>query len=287
MKISFIGLGKVGSATVFSLLNNKKIDEILLIDIVPNLLEGEYLDLLHAASGLNSSLRLNYSGSIEDVKGSHLIVISAGFPRKSESSRLDLAIANSTIVKDIIEKIKKVEKDCLILMVTNPVDINTYIATKVSGFKRKHVFGMGSILDFSRFKIMEPKAKMIMGEHGNSMVFVPYNAKEESKEYTKKISKKVIELKGGTWWAPAVAIGSIIDSIVNDRKDVKVVSTLLDDEYGIKDVCLGIPVRLGINGIEEIIEMKLNSKELEMLKKSAEILKEVIKDCERHLKVSF
>jgi malate/lactate dehydrogenase len=281
MKISMIGLGKVGSATVFNLLNNKKIDEISLIDVIPDKLEGEYLDLLHAANGLNSSIKLNYSQNIEDVKGSHLITITAGFPRKTESSRLDMAISNAKIVKEIIEKIKKVEKDCLIIMVTNPVDINTYIALKVSEFKREHVFGMGSTLDFFRFKTVEPKARMILGEHGDSAVFVPYDVSEKSKDYTIKISKKIIELKGGTWWAPAIAISSLIDSIMNDKKDIKVVSTLLNGEYGIKNVCLGIPVKLGFNGIEEIIEYKLDSKELEMLNKSANMLKDVIKDCEK------
>jgi len=287
MKVSMIGLGKVGSAAAFSLLNNKKIDEISLIDIIPGKLEGEYLDLLHAIGGLNSNIKLNYSEKIEDVRDSHLIIVTAGFPRKSEVSRLDLAISNSKIIKDITEKIKRVEKDCLILMVTNPVDINTYIALKVSGFKREHVFGMSSILDFFRFKTVESQAKMILGEHGNSMVFIPFDSTEESKEYTKNISKKIIKLKGGTWWAPAVAISNIVDSIVNDKKDVKLVSTLLNGEYGIKDVCLGVPSRIGINGIEKIIEIVLKEEELKMLKKSANILRDVIMDCEKNLNLTF
>lgn len=277
MKVSMIGLGKVGSAAVFNLLGNKKIDEIMLIDIIPNILEGEYLDLLHAASGLDSSIKLSYSGDIEDVKGSHLVVITAGFPRKGESSRLDLAKANSKIITDIVSNIKKAQGDCIILMVTNPVDINTYVALKTSGFDRRRVFGMGPTLDFFRFKLAEPNAEMTLGEHGDSMVFIPYSTPAEAQDYTKKISKKVIELKGGTWWAPAVAISSIVESIVEDKGDIKVVSTLLENEYGIKDVCLGVPARIGINGIEEIVEAKLSPQEQLMLKKSADTLKDVLK----------
>jgi len=287
MKISVIGLGKVGSATVFNILNNKKINEICLIDIIPDKLEGEYLDFLHASSGLNSNIKLNYSESIESIKNSHLVVVTAGYPRKSEANRLDLAKPNSKIIKDIVEKIKKVEKECLILMVTNPVDVNTYIALKVSGFKREHVFGMGSTLDFFRFKTVEPRAKMVLGEHGNNMLLFPPDSSEKSKEYTKIISKKIIKLKGGTWWAPAIAIGNIIDSILNDKKNIKVVSTLLNGEYGIKDICLGIPARIGINGIEEIINIDLKEEELKMLKTSADVLKGVIRDCESNLKLTF
>ena len=277
MKVSMIGLGKVGSATVFRLLNIKKIDEIMLIDIIPKLLEGEYLDLLHASVGMGSSTKISCSGNIEDVKGSHLVIITAGFPRTNEASRLDLAKKNVAIIRDIMEKIKKVQSDCIILMVANPVDINTYMAIKFSGFKREHIFGMGPTLDFFRFKAVNPNAKMTMGEHGDSMVFVPYDSPKESQDYVKMISKRVIETKGGTWWAPAIAISSIVESIVEDKKDVKVVSTLLKGEYGISDVSLGVPVRLGYDGIEEIVKEKLEAQELESLRKSADTLKDVIK----------
>ena len=274
-----IGVGKVGSAAVFNLLKNEKITEISLIDIIPDKLEGEYLDLLHATKGLGRDIKLVYSESYDIVKDSHLVIITAGFPRKDEDSRLDLVQRNIKIIRDIIEKVKEQEKDCLILVVTNPADILTYYALKVSGFDRKKVFGMGTILDSYRLKVVEPNVKTILGEHGNSMVFVPDGISEDSKVYAKKISKRIIETKGGTWWGPAVAIADIVDCIVNDRKDVKLVSTLLKGEYGIEDVCLSVPVKLGINGIEEILEIDLSEKELELLKSSSNVLKKVIQDC--------
>lgn len=274
-----IGVGKVGSAAVFNLLKNEKITEISLIDIIPDKLEGEYLDLLHATKGLGIDIKLVYSENYDIVKDSHLVIITGGFPRKDEDSRLDLAQRNIKIIRDIIEKIKEQEKDCLILVVTNPVDILTYYALKFSGFDRKKVFGMGTILDSYRLEVVEPNVKTILGEHGNSMVFVPDGISEDSKVYAKKISKRIIETKGGTWWGPAIAIADIVDSIVNDKKDVKLVSTLLKGEYEIEDVCLSVPVKLGINGIEEILEIDLSEKELKLLKSSSNVLKKAIQDC--------
>ncbi len=274
-----VGLGKVGSAAIFSLLRNEKITEISLIDIIPDKLEGEYLDLLHAAKGLRRDIKMVYSQNYDIVKGSHLVIITGGFPRKDEDSRLELANKNIKVIKEIVENIREHEKNCLILVVTNPVDVLTYYALKFSGFDRKRIFGLGTLLDYYRLRAVETKAKTILGEHGNSMVFVPDEIEEASKSYAKQISKRVIETKGGTWWGPAVAIADIVDSILNDKKDVKVVSALLKGEYGIYEVCLSVPVRLGLNGVEEILEIDLSEKELKFLKASSEVLKKVIEEC--------
>lgn len=276
MKVSIIGVGRVGSATAFKLLSEPKLNEITLIDIKEELLEGEYLDLLHSAIGMESKVKLNFSSKIEDARDSDLIIITAGVARDPNvKSRLDLAEINSKIIKNICEKIKNPKKNHIVLLMTNPVDLMTYVAMKTLGYDKKRVIGIGSELDTMRFKVHCSNARFNLGEHGDSMVFVPNDAPKEVKEYTRKISKKIINLKGGTWWGPSTALYNVANSIINDKKNERIVSTYLNGEYGINDVCLSLPSKIGINGIENISEINLSDEEIKELKKSAEILEEI------------
>jgi len=209
----------------------------------------------------------------------------AGSGRKPGMTRMDLLKINSSIVKGVVENIKKFANDSIIIPVTNPLDPMAYITYKVSGFDRNRVFGMGGMLDLSRFRQFIHEATgysrdsiraLVIGEHGENMLplprfssvsgiplssFLPKEKLDELVQQTKQVAAKVIELKGATIHAPGNAISAMIESVVRDRKQVIPVSTFLDGEYGHSDVTLGVPAVIGRRGIEKIIELDLNTEE--------------------------
>ncbi len=302
--ITIIGSGKVGGdAALFSALKRLD-DQILLLDVVEGLPQGEAMDINHMLSEQGIDVEVKGSNNYADMKGSNIVVVVAGSGRKPGMTRMDLLKINASIVKSVVDNIKKYADDSMIIPVTNPLDPMAYITHKVSGFDRSRVFGMGGMLDLSRFRQFIHEATghsrdsiraLVIGEHGENMLPLPrfssvsgiplssFLAKEKLDELvqnTKQVAAKVIELKGATVHAPGNAISAIVESVVRDRKQVIPVSTYLDGEYGHSDVTIGIPAIIGKNGVEKIIELDLNDEEKQVFEKGIESVKSAISGIE-------
>lgn len=297
--ISIIGAGKVGSSAAFRILEFR-ISDVVLIDIAENLAHGEALDMMQAAPAIEFDGKIKGTSDFSEMEGSELVIVTAGEARKPGMSRLDLMIKNAKIVKSIVKEVVKYAPDCKLMMVTNPVDVMTYIAYKESGFERNRVFGMGNILDTLRFRSYialelgvsrEDIRALVIGEHGDSMVplvnyasvsGIPITAlltKEQIEKIvnlTRTSGADVIKLKGATTYAPAVVIAIMTDAVLRGRNRVMSVSTYLQGEYGFSDVSIGVPCILGKNGIEKILELKLDFEAKEEFKKSVAIVKDAI-----------
>jgi len=298
--ITIIGAGKVGGdAALFSAL--KQLDEqILLLDIAEGLPQGEAMDINHMLSEQGIDVEIKGSNNYEDMKGSKIVVVVAGAGRKPGMTRMDLLKINAGVVKDVVGNIKKYADDSLIIPVTNPLDPMAYITFKTSDFEKSRVFGMGGMLDLSRFKqfIHEETNSsrkeidaLVIGEHGENMLPLTRLAKISGKPLpeilsqekldsiftlTKNVAAEVIKLKGATVHAPGNAISAMIDNVVNDKKQVMPVSTYLDGEYGYSDVSIGVPAVLGKNGVEKIIEIELNDNEKDWFEKGVKSVKDAI-----------
>jgi malate dehydrogenase len=283
--ITIIGSGKVGGdAALFSALKRLD-DQILLLDVAAGLPQGEAMDINHMLSEQGIDVEVKGSNNFEDMKGSKIVVVVAGSGRKPGMTRMDLLKINATIVKSVVENIKKYANDAMIIPVTNPLDPMAYITYKVSGFDRSRVFGMGGMLDLSRFRQFIHEATghsrdsiraLVIGEHGENMLplprfssvsgiplssFLPKQKLDELVQNTKQVAAKVIELKGATVHAPGNAISAMVEAVIRDRKQVIPVATYLDGEYGHSNVTIGVPAVIGKKGVEKIIELDLNDEE--------------------------
>lgn len=283
--ITIIGSGKVGGdAALFSALKRLD-DQILLLDVAEGLPQGEAMDINHMLSEQGIDVEVRGSNNFEDMRGSKIVVVVAGSGRKPGMTRMDLLKINATIVKSVVENIKKYANDSVIIPVTNPLDPMAYITYKVSGFDKNRVFGMGGMLDLSRFRQFIHEATghsrdsiraLVIGEHGENMLplprfssvsgiplssFLPKQKLDELVQNTKQVAAKVIELKGATVHAPGNAISAMVEAVVRDRKQVIPVATYLDGEYGHSDVTIGVPAVIGKKGVEKIIELDLNAEE--------------------------
>ena len=302
--ITIIGSGKVGgSAALFSALKRLD-DQILLLDVVEGLPQGEAMDINHMLSEQGIDVEVKGSNDYADMKGSNIVVVVAGSGRKPGMTRMDLLKINASVVNSVVGNIKKYADDSIIIPVTNPLDPMAYVTYKVSGFDRSRVFGMGGMLDLSRFKQFIHEATghsrdsiraLVIGEHGENMLPLPrfssvsgiplssFLAKEKLDELvqnTKQVAAKVIELKGATVHAPGNAISAIVESVVKDRKQVMPVATYLDGEYGHSDVTIGVPAVIGKKGVEKIIELDLNDEEKQVFEKGIESVKGAISGIE-------
>lgn len=298
--ISIVGAGKVGSSAAFSILRFR-ISDVVLIDVVENLAHGEALDMMQAAPAIEFDGKITGTSDFSRMKGSELVIITAGEARKPGISRLDLMNMNTRIVRSIVKEVVKYAPDCKLMMVSNPVDIMTYIAYKESGFERNRVFGMGNILDTLRFRSYiamelnvsrEDTRALVIGEHGDSMVpLVNYASvsgipitdlltKEQVErivDLTRTSGAEVIKLKGSTTYAPAAVIAIMADAVLRGRNRVMSVSTYLQGEYGFTGISIGVPVILGRNGVERILELELMPEAKQLFEKSVSIIKEAIK----------
>ena len=302
--ITIIGSGKVGGdAALFSALKRLD-DQILLLDVAEGLPQGEAMDINHMLSEQGIDVEVKGSNDFADMKDSNIVVVVAGSGRKPGMTRMDLLKINAGIMKSIVENIKKYANDSMIIPVTNPLDPMAYITYKVSGFDRSRVFGMGGMLDLSRFRqfIQETTGysrdsirALVIGEHGENMLPLPrfssvsgipltsIISKEKSEELiqnTKQVAAKVIELKGATVHAPGNAISAIIESVVRDRKQLIPVATYLDGEYGYSDVSIGVPAIIGKGGVEKIIELDLNDEEKKAFDSGVQSVKNAISGIE-------
>ena len=298
--ISIIGAGKVGSAAAFNILRYR-ISNVVLIDIFENLAKGEALDMMQTAPAIEFDGKIRGTSDFSEMEGSAIVIITAGEARKPGMTRIDLVNKNAKIVKPIVKEVVRYAPECKLMLVTNPVDIMTYIAYKESGFERNRVFGMGNILDALRFRShialelnvsREDVRALVIGEHGDSMVplveyasvsGIPITCLLRKKQIEKIVNltitsgSDVIKLKGSTTYAPAAVIGIMADAILRGRNRVMGVSTYLQGEYGFSDVSIGVPVILGRNGVEKILELELMPETKKRLEKSVLTIKEAIK----------
>ena len=298
--ITIVGSGKVGGdAAVFSAL--KMLDrEILLLDVVDGLPQGEAMDINHMLSERGVDVTIRGSNDYSDMEGSDVVVVVAGSGRKPGMTRMDLLKINAGIVKSVVSNIAKFAPDSIIIPVTNPLDPMVYITHKVSGFERNRVFGMGGMLDASRFRQFIHEATghsrnsiraMVIGEHGEHMLpltryssvsgiplcsFVPQPQLDAMVKNTREVALKVIQTKGATVHAPGNAIASMIEAVVKDQKQLIPVSTYLDGEYGYHDLVLGVPAVIGRRGVESIMDLDLNDSERRTMDAAAESVRTAI-----------
>ncbi len=302
--ITIIGSGKVGGDAALFCALKKLDDQILLLDIAEGLPQGEAMDINHALSELGIDVNVKGSNDYSEMKGSDIVVVVAGSGRKPGMTRMDLLKINAGIVKSVVQNIKTYANDSMIIPVTNPLDPMAYITYKVSGFQRNRVFGMGGMLDLSRFRQFIHEATghsrdsiraLVVGEHGENMMPLPRFSSvsgipltsmlekekiDEIVQNTKGVAAKVIELKGATVHAPGNAISAMIESIVRDQKQVIPISTYLDGEYGHSDVTIGVPAVIGKNGVEKIIELDFNEAEKQLFDAAVANVKDAISQVE-------
>jgi malate dehydrogenase len=297
--ITIIGAGKVGSAAAFEILRYK-ISDVVLIDTNEKQAKGEALDMMQAAPAIEFDGKIHGTSDFKEIQGSELVIVTAGLGRRPDMTRFDLMNNNAQIVKSIIKEIVKYAPKCKLMIVTNPVDIMSYIAFRESGFPRSRLFGMGNVLDAMRFRTYianelnvsrEDTRALVIGEHGDSMVpLVEYASVSGipitnllTKEQIEKIvhltvtsGSDVIQLKGSTVYAPSTVIAITADAILTGRNRVMSVSTCLGGEYGFSGISIGVPVVLGKEGVEKIIELELSNQTRERFGKSVAIIKEAI-----------
>ncbi|MCD4740082.1 malate dehydrogenase [archaeon] len=274
MKIGFVGAGRIGSTTAFSALHSLDITELVLLDIKCNLAQGEALDLEHAANVLGKNVKVTSTCNYSDLEGALITVISAGKARTADMDRRNLLSENVHIVSETAKRVAEANPNGMILQVTNPVDILTYIAYKQSGLERNKVFGMSGVLDTARLQALGFEG-MILGHHGEKMVPTT-RLNHEDLEKVRYASLPVITLKGSTHYAPAAAIAKMLNAITRNTKEVMPCSCILDGEYGLSGLALGVPAMIGSKGIEKIIEFELDSEQEKMLSESAAFIKNII-----------
>ncbi|MCK9617545.1 MAG: malate dehydrogenase [Lentimicrobiaceae bacterium] len=306
-RITVIGAGNVG-ATVANVIAHKDLArEVVLVDIKEGVAEGKALDIWQASSINHFNTRV--VGTTNDylkTKGSSIVVITSGMPRKPGMSRDDLVKTNAIVVKEVTEKVIKYSPEAIIIVVSNPLDAMSYVAYMVSGKDSRKVFGMAGILDTGRYRAFIAEAldvspntvhALLLGSHGDTMVPLPrytsvsgvpltelMNKDEIDKivERTRQGGGELVNLMGtSAWYAPGAAAAQMVEAIVDDQKRLFPVSVYLQGEYGLKDVYVGVPVKLGANGIEQIFELKLSAEEKLMLEQSAASVKEQIKIVEK------
>lgn len=301
-KVSIIGAGNVGASTA-QLIAHEGLADVMLFDIAEGMPQGKALDIAEACPLWNSSISVSGTNSYKDTANSDVIVITAGFPRKPGMSRDDLLNANADVVKTASVEISKTSPGAIIIVVTNPMDVMAQLAWKTTGFSFQRVMGMGGILDASRLRTflawevgVSPKDvdAIVLGGHGDQMVPLPRFTTVKGMPITEILKKDEIEslmqrtrnggaeivglLKtGSAYYAPAAATYQMVKAILFDEKRMLPCAVYLNGEYGIKDICVGVPVILGKEGVEKIIEVKLTGEERAQFEESCASVKKLIK----------
>ena len=299
MKITVIGAGNVGATTACKLVEKELGNEVVILDIIEGVPQGKALDLWESAPVEGFDTRCTGTNRYEDTAGSDIIVVTAGLPRKPGMSRDDLLEANARIVGEVAKNIRKTSPKAIVIVVSNPLDVMTYLMLKVTRFPPKRVFGMAGVLDTARYRSfialelgvsVRDISAMVLGGHGDSMVPLPRYTTVSGVPLTELLDQAAIDrliqrtrdggaeivklLKtGSAYYAPAAAVVEMVDSVVNNKNRVLPCACHLDGEYGLKDVYVGVPARLGRGGVEEVIELKLSAKEKKALQSSADEVK--------------
>lgn len=307
-KVVIIGAGLVGATAAYAIMNRGLASEIVLVDINKERAEGEAMDLNHGAAFVKP-VKIKHGG-YEECRDARIVIISAGVNQKPGETRLDLVKKNTEVFKNIIPNISKYTREAILLVVTNPVDILTYVTQKLSDLPQNMILGSGTVLDTSRFRYqlsdhcgVNPKNihAYIIGEHGDHEVAawsltnvagVPFkdycivcdkdcathDFRDKMSEKVRQAAYEIIDRKGATYYAVGLAVARIVESIFRDEHTILTVSTLLTGEYGIDDLVLSIPSIVGSRGVEKVLNLTLSSQEEEELLKSAGVLKGIIQE---------
>ncbi len=301
-KVSIIGAGSVG-ATTAQRLAEKNLADIILLDIVEGLPQGKALDIAHSSYVLNFNSTVTGTNNYRDTQGSDIVIITSGASRKPGMTRDQLTGINAGIIKEVVTHVTCSSPDAIILMVTNPVDAMTYLALKQSAFESRKVIGLSGVLDSARMAYLISKElkvpvtdvnAYVFGEHGQNMVIIPRLNSVRGTPLNKMLPKSVISgiventigagsevvslLKtSSAYYAPSAAAASMTEAILTDSQEIMPCAVYLNGEYGLKDIVFGVPVRLGKNGVESIIQLELTKLEQKQLAASAKAVKELIK----------
>ena len=300
-KVTVVGAGHVG-ATVAQLIANKELADVVMTDIIDGLPQGKGLDMLETGPIEGYDAFIRGTNDYKDTANSDIIVITAGFPRQPGMSRDDLLMKNYEVIKAVVEPCVKYSPNSILVMVTNPLDAMAQAAWKISGFSKNRVLGMAGVLDTARFRAfiamelnvsVENIFAFVLGGHGDDMVplvrytnvagiplaeLLPKEKIDAIVERTRKGGGEIVSLlkTGSAYYAPGAAVAEMVESILKDKKKILPCSVYLEGEYGIQGVFVGVPVKLGARGVEQIIEIKLTPEEDAALKKSAAGVKELV-----------
>jgi malate dehydrogenase len=300
-KISIIGAGFVG-ATAAHWAAEKELGDVVLVDILEGIPQGKALDLFQAAPVEGFDARITGSNGYDETKDSSVVIVTSGVPRKPGMSREDLLEINKKIIESVVTQVVERSPQAILIMVTNPLDTMTYLAFKKSGLPKQRVIGMAGILDTARFKAfiamelgvsVEDIQALLLGGHGDEMVplpryttisgiplsqFLPKETIDRLVDRTRKGGGEIVNLlkTGSAFYAPSAAAIQMTEAILKDKKRILPCCVYLDGEYGLKDMCFGVPVKLGAGGAEAIIELQLTEEEKKLVAKSAESVKKSI-----------
>ncbi len=300
-KVTVVGAGNVGANTAQKIVA-KELADVVLVDVVEGVPQGKGLDMLESAPVEGYDVRITGTNGYEETGDSDIVVITAGFPRKPGMSRDDLLLANYEVVKSATEQAVKHSPNAILILVTNPLDAMCWTAMKVSGFPRERVIGMAGVLDTARFRTFiaeelgvsfENVTAMVLGGHGDAMVplvrftnvsGIPLSELTDQATIDRLVQRTrdggaeiVKYLKtGSAYYAPAASAVEMVESILKDKKKVLPCAVQLNGEYGVKELFVGVPVKLGKTGIEKIYEIKLTDDEQAALKKSASAVQELV-----------
>jgi malate dehydrogenase len=300
-KVTVVGAGNVGGTTAQRLAERNYAD-VVLVDIVEGLPQGKALDILESGPVLGFDSNVIGTNGYEESAGSDVVVITSGSPRKPGMSRDDLLKTNQNIVQSVTEEVVKHSPETILVMVANPLDAMCHVAMEVSGFPRERVVGMAGILDTARYRTFIAKElgvsvrdvfALVLGGHGDTMVPLPSMAtvggvsitelipQDRVKEIVDRVRNggaEIVQLlqSGSAFYAPSAAAAEMVDAILLDQKRILPCAAYLQDEYGIQDLFVGVPVKLGTSGVEEIIELNLQEDELDDLRNSAGAVRELV-----------
>jgi malate dehydrogenase len=299
-KVTVVGAGNVGATCALELARRDYAD-VVLVDIIPNFPQGKALDMNQAGSVLGFEPNITGTNGYDESEGSDVVVITAGKPRSPGMSRDDLVTTNEAIVGSVTREVVKRSPDAILVVVSNPLDAMCHVAKAHSRFKTNRVFGMAGILDTARFSAfiswetgcsVKDVTAMVLGGHGDQMVpvvsattvggvpldqLVSKGRIAKMVERTRKGGGEIVELLGtSAWYAPGAAAAQMVDSIMLDEKRVLPCTAYLDGEYGVRRLYMGVPVKLGAGGVEEIVRLKLSADEKRMFKESAAAVRDVV-----------
>lgn len=302
-KVSIIGAGFVGTM-VAQRIAEKNLADVVLVDIIEGLPQGKALDISQAASLEGIDVKIKGTNDFSEIKDSRVVVVTAGLARTPGMSREELAEKNGNIIKSVTEIIKKHTPECMIVMITNPLDVMTHLAWKVSGFPAHRVIGMGGVLDTARYKLflaeelnvsIRDVQALVLGGHGDAMVpvdrYTTLNGMPVSRfikpervqaiiQRTKDGGAEIVKLlkTGSAWHAPSSSTLVMVEAILMDSKRILPASVYLEGEYGIDGIYVGAPIRLGATGVEKIYEIDLSDDELAALRQSADVVKKTFEN---------
>ena len=300
-KVTVVGAGMVGGTTAHRLAE-KEICDVVITDVIEGLPQGKGLDLAESNPVGGFDVRIQGTNDYKDTANSDIVILTAGFPRKPGMSRDDLLKANYDIVKQTTEQIVKYSPNCILIVVTNPLDAMAQTTFRVSGFSKNRVIGMAGVLDSARMRSfiaealdvsVEDVTAFVLGGHGDTMVplprcstvagiplpeLLPKEKIDAIVKRTREGGKEIVDLlkTGSAFYAPSAAIVEMVEAILKDKKKILPCAAYLEGEYGIRGLFVGVPVKLGARGIEQVIEIKLTPEEQAALQKSAAAVKELV-----------